>query len=90
MNSFRALKIRNSKWTKLYSDIFYHIIRNPNSTPSSFRRKIEAMAWDSAIHADAGQGTSRLFIEVVSLLGIADWYDWTEVEGGETPNHTPR
>ncbi len=40
--------------------------------------------------ADSSQGANQLFTEVVSLLGIADWYDWTEADGGETPNQTPR
>jgi hypothetical protein len=40
--------------------------------------------------ADSSQGTNKLFAEVASLLGVSGWYDWTEADGGETPNQTPR
>ena len=52
-------------------------------------RKIEAMAWDRANHPGAGDSTNRLFCEVANLLGVADWFDWADVDGVGKPNHPP-
>ncbi len=52
-------------------------------------RKIEAMAWEIEDDPDAGSGTNRLFGEVAALLGVSDWYDWAEVDGGENFNQAP-